>query len=143
MNISDILKAKGNTVKTIKRSDTIGHLSNLLKKERMGAMVVSEDGKALDGIISERDIAYGLSERRGDLHLLKVSSLMATDVITCSSNASLNEAATLMAKNHIRHLPVVDNGRISGLVSMRDVVEFRLTNLASRTDGLKKLVAMQ
>ncbi len=142
MKISDILEEKGCAVKTVRRSDTIGHLSKLLKQERMGAMIVSEDGVTLDGIISERDVAYGLAERRGDLHLVKVSSLMATHVITCNSNASLQEAANLMAKNHIRHLPIVDNGRIAGIVSMRDVVEYQMGSLASRTEVLKRLTAI-
>ena len=142
MKVADLLSEKGHTVKTVRREDTIGALSQRLAEERVGAMIVSDDGKSLDGIISERDIAFGLHNRRGDLHLVKVSVLMTKDVVTCTPETTIQDAALLMAKRYVRHLAVVDSEKIVGVISMRDVLGRRLDELQRRTDVLKKFVAL-
>lgn len=86
MKVADILALKGSVVVTIKPSASIGTLSELLRDKRIGAAVVSSDGKTVDGVISERDVAYGLSIHKADLHTLLVSALMIKIVITCSPN---------------------------------------------------------
>ncbi len=98
-------------------------------------MIVSQDGQTIDGIISERDIAYSLADRKGDLPLVFVSALMTRKVVTCSPEDSLSRAAALMHQHRIRHLPVVHEGQLKGLVSMRDI-------LASRVDELEKKSSM-
>ena len=143
MNLADILTIKGSNVRTIRPDDTIGELSRRLHEERMGVMVVSTDGKMLNVIISERDIAYGLHTRRGDLHLTKVSTMMTKDVITCTKETPVHEAIQLMSDNRIRHLVVVGKkGEIEGLISIRDVLETRFGRIKSRTEGLKSAAAM-
>ena len=84
MKVSDILLAKGSTVVTIKPSETIGALSQRLRENRIGAAIVSRDGTMVDGVISERDIAYGLAIHKAELHTLPVSELMTKTVVTCS-----------------------------------------------------------
>ncbi len=140
--VADILSEKGNKAKTVRPNDTIGTLSKRLQEERVDAMVVSNDGKSLDGIISERDIAYGLHSRRGALHLVNVSVLMTKDVVTCTPQTSLQEAAAIMANQKIRHLAVVDGGNVVDVISMRDVLGYRLQVLGRRADRLKKFVTM-
>lgn len=105
MKVSDILEIKGPSVKTIKPTETVGRLARQLQQNRIGAMVVSSDGQTIDGI-SERDIAYSLADRRGELHLLPVSSLMTRNVITCTPEAGLAEIMGQMMRHRIRHLPV-------------------------------------
>ena len=143
MRVADILELKGSTVSTIRRDDTIGELSRRLEQGRMGVMVVSDDGRSLHGIISERDIAYGLNKRRGDLHLMKVSVLMTRDVITCTIDTPIQEALLSMSKNRIRHLVVVDpDGKVAGVISIRDAMEARFGKLQSQTSALKKATAV-
>lgn len=143
MNVSDILKSKGSRVLTIKPNETIAALSRLLQANRVGAVVVSHNGRTIDGIISERDIAYSLAERRGDLHLLQVSALMTKQVVTCSPDDSLNEAALMMSQRRVRHLPVNADGQLAGIISLRDVLEYRLNTLERRSAVLQAYVLDQ
>ena len=104
-------------------------------------MIVSDDGETLDGIISERDIAYGLAARRGDFHLVKVSVLMTKRVLTCTPETMVIEAMTMMTERHIRHLPVVESGKLVGVISMRDLLKYRLDDLERRTHLMERVVA--
>lgn len=143
MNIGDILEVKGSQVRTIRADDTLSELSRRLYEDRMGVMVVSDDGKTLSGIISERDIAYGLHKRRGDLHLTKVSTMMTKDVITCTKDTPVHEALQVMSENRIRHLVVIGKTKnIEGLISIRDVLETRFGRIKTRTANLKTAAAM-
>ena len=140
MKVADILAQKGSVVFTIKPSETIGTLSQLLRDRRIGAAIVSSDGKAVDGVISERDVAYGLSLHKADLHTLLVSTLMTRTVITCSPNDNIAKVASTMLSRNIRHLPVNDDNRLVGMVSIRDVLNLRLDELQRETAQLRNLV---
>lgn len=126
VKVGDLLKRKGLPVRTIKPSDTIEVLSHQLQEQRIGAMIVSRDGETVDGIISERDIAYGVAAHPGDLGSIPVSALMTNDVITCSPDDTLAEVSQVMTERHIRHLPVADGNRLAGIISMRDVFLHRI-----------------
>jgi CBS domain-containing protein len=126
VKVADILKAKGRSTRTIKPTDTIGTLAHQLQQQRVGAMVVSCDGQTVDGIISERDVAYAVASHSGDLRSLPVSALMTSKVITCSPDDSIAEVSRVMSQRHIRHLPVADGDKLAGLISMRDVVMHRI-----------------
>ena len=93
MKVSSILEAKGPRVITIKPSDTIAMLAERLREERIGAAVVSSDGRTVEGMISERDLAYGLAEHKGNLHAMPVSALMTKTVIACSPDDSVANVA--------------------------------------------------
>lgn len=127
--VSDILKLKGDTVSTIKPTETIAALSRRLCEEQVGALVVSRDGRSVDGIISERDIAYALAKHLGDLHEMPVSSLMTKTVITCGPDDRVDDAAAVLRERRIRHLPVSDQGQIVGVISMRDILMQRLDSV--------------
>lgn len=141
MNVGDILALKGSDLKMIKPTETVGNLARQLQQARIGAMVVSQDGQTIDGIISERDIAYSLAERRGELHLLPVSALMTRKVTTCSPEDSLSQVAALMSRHKIRHLPVEQNGRLVGIVSIRDVLEHRVGEIERKASLVMELVS--
>jgi CBS domain-containing protein len=127
--VADLLMSKGAGASTIKPSETIGNLARRLQQERVGAMIVSEDGKSIDGIISERDVAYALALHRGELHALSVASLMTRNAVTCSPEDTIAEAARVMAERHIRHLPVTDGDRLVGMIGMRDIFLARLEEM--------------
>jgi len=140
MKVEDVLKKKGRRVFTIKQTETIAALSRALRENRVGAYVVSHNGKSIDGIISERDIAYSLAERRGELHLLPVAALMTKHVVTCSPDDSVQAAASIMHDRRIRHLPVKENGELVGIISLRDILEVRLEQIERRSVALKAFV---
>lgn len=141
VKIADILEVKGPGLPTIKPTETIAMLARRLQQARVGAMIVSQDGESLDGIISERDVAYGLALYRGDLHAMPVASLMTKNVITCSLGDSVAEVAKVMAQRHIRHLPVTDGKRLLGIIGMRDVFMHRLDEMQRVTKLLGSYVS--
>lgn len=138
--VSDILSAKGGGVSTIKPSDTIATLSQRLRDEQVGALIVSADGGHVDGIISERDIAYALCNFKGDLPGMPVSALMTKSVITCSPDDDVADAAVVLRERRIRHLPVTDNGRLVGVIAMRDILMQRLDTIRRSTKRATHLV---
>jgi CBS domain-containing protein len=137
VNVADILAVKGPAVVTIKPSDTIAALAQRLKEKRIGAAVVSSDGVAFEGVISERDIAYGLCVHKGDLHAMPVSALMTKAVITCSPQDTVASVASTMLSRNIRHLPVEQDKRLIGVISMRDVLNTRLDELQRQASMLR------
>lgn len=139
--VSEVLKHKERVAFTIRPEDTIEELSNRLKNARVGVMVVSEDGQTIDGIISERDIAYNLGVYKAALHVMPVSSIMTTKVITCAPDDDLGSAIKTMSEKHIRHLPVVENGHLAGVIGMRDAMLHRLRNMEEATRFLGQALA--
>jgi CBS domain-containing protein len=134
VKVADILAVKGSTVVTVRASETIGALSERLREKRIGAAVVSSDGQAA---ISERDIAYGLAVHKGDLYTLPVSALMTKTVVTCAPDESVANVASKMQARNIRHIPVEDDGRLVGMISIRDVLNTRTGDLLQQTNMLR------
>lgn len=139
--VADLLKTKAPGAVTIKPSESIAILARRLQQERLGAMVVSKDGCSVDGIISERDVAYALALHRGQLHALPISALMTKNVVTCTPQDSLAEVSRVMAARHIRHVPVVDDGRLIGVIGMRDVFMHRLDEMQHATKILRGYIS--
>ena len=137
MRVADILKAKGRTVHTERPDQTIAHLAHRLRMERVGAMVVSVDGTSVDGIISERDVVFGLSEHGAEVMGMKVADMMTKVVVTCSPDDTISHIAKLMTQRRIRHLPVVQGGKLAGIVSVGDVVKHRLNELELEANVLR------
>jgi len=127
MTVGSILKIKGRVYKTVRPDETVQEFARHLKDERIGAMIVTHDGSVLEGIISERDIAYGLSKHGQKLSDMKVSDLMTKVVIVCNSEDSIDDVMNLMTQRRIRHLPVKDSDELVGIISMGDVVKAHLT----------------
>lgn len=138
MNVANILAVKGSDIFTIGPNETIGALSERLREKRIGAVIVSRDGKAVDGVISERDIAYGVAVHKGALPAMPVSALMTKTVFTCSPQDKVSVVASTMLARNVRHLPVVDeDGRLVGMISMRDVLNLRLDELQQEASMLR------
>ena len=140
MKVADILALKGSAVITIKPAETVASLSQLLRERRIGAAIVSSDGQTIEGVISERDVAYGLAIHKAELHALPISALMTKTVITCSLDDDIALVASTMLSRNIRHLPVEEAKRFVGMVSMRDVLNLRLAELQQQTAQLRTLV---
>lgn len=134
MRVQDYIARHDRVVPTVGTRETIGNLARFLQRNRVGAAVVTDDGRTIDGIISERDIAYSLAERRGELHLLPVSALMTRRVVTCAPDDTLSKVLHLMTEHHIRHVPVRSRDGIAGLLSIRDLVQFRLDAIERRAN---------
>jgi CBS domain-containing protein len=129
VQISRLLHRKGSDVATIDGSESVRTALAQLAERRIGALDVSGDGRSIDGILSERDIARALNERGAGLLGDPVSSVMTAEVHTCMPGASVPDLAQMMTDRRIRHVPVVDDGALVGIVSIGDVVKARLDEL--------------
>ena len=141
MLVSDLLDGKGTAVATIARDATVGAVVADLVRHRVGALVVSPDGLRIEGIVSERDIVQHLSELHTDLLGQPVSSIMSTEVRTCAPTDDVESIMNLMTEQRIRHVPVVDGGDLSGIISIGDVVKARIMQQENEVDSLKAYVA--
>ena len=139
MRVADILKSKGQNVVTIVPEESIRSLSQRLRREHIGAVVVSYDGKTIDGIISERDIAHGVDVHGNALLDKKVGDLMTTAVFTCTRDDTVSQLMKLMTEKRIRHVPVFENDELIGLVSIGDVVKFRLEELQMEANVMRDI----
>ena len=140
MQVKDILSIKGSAVVCIGPNDTIGALCRLLREKQIGASIVSGDGRTIEGVISERDVAYGLGVHGTKLDTMPVSALMTKTVIKCAPADQIALVASMMQSRRIRHIPVEDNGYAVGMISIRDVLNFRIEDLQQETALLSSLV---
>lgn len=129
MRVADILKAKGSAVFTVRPTETLQAVAKRLKQENVGAMIVSADGKSLEGVISERDVALSLAVFDKEFHALPASALMQSAFVACSPDDRLVEIAKMMTERRLRHLPVKQNGRLVGVISIGDVLKHRLAEV--------------
>ena len=137
MQISQVLRHKNPEVATIDGSESVRTALGVLAERGIGALVVSSDGRRIDGIMSERDIARGLHERGAGLLTEPVSSVMTPQVHTCTRHANVTDLAQTMTDHRVRHVPVVDeDGGLIGIVSIGDVVKARLDELEAERKQL-------
>jgi CBS domain-containing protein len=135
MRIADVLRNKGAAVATINPDATVTDLLAGLAEHNIGAMIVT-DADGLAGIVSERDVVRRLNEHGAGLLGLAVSDIMTTVVVTCSPADAVDDLAALMTENRVRHVPVIDQGRLIGIVSIGDVVKRRMEELKSEQEQL-------
>jgi CBS domain-containing protein len=136
MRVSGILAAKGATVATIAPQATVSQAVDELRRHGIGALVVSTDGRSIDGIISERDIVFRLADLGNDVLQQPVSELMSQEVRTCGPQDSVEGLMGVMTELRTRHLPVTVDGQLSGIISIGDVVKWRVTELEDETRHL-------
>jgi CBS domain-containing protein len=139
--VSDVLERKGERLSTIKPTDTIATLSRRLRDDHVGALIVSADGRTIDGIISERDIAYALATHLDQLHSMPVSSLMTKTVISCAPGDKVSDVAKILGEKRIRHLPVTDGKTLLGMIGMRDIMIQRLDDIRQSAKKVTNLVS--
>ena len=129
MQISQLLRRKGHEVATVDAGESVRTALALLAEHGIGALVVSADSDAVDGIVSERDVVRALHASGPGVLDGPVSALMTAEVRTCVRTASVHDLARLMTEHRVRHVPVVEDGRLLGIVSIGDVVKARLDEL--------------
>ena len=138
--VSSVLKNKGHDVVTVAPQQTVGSVVKVLAQNRIGAVpVINEEGQLI-GIISERDIIRGMSEHADAVLTLPADQLMTRDVKTCSSEDQLVDLMEVMTLQRIRHLPVIENGALHGIVSIGDVVKQRLEEVQSEAEELRRYI---
>ncbi|MPY97184.1 MAG: CBS domain-containing protein [Actinophytocola sp.] len=139
MRIADVLRNKGTEVATIAPTATVSELLAKLAENNIGAMVVQGDD-GLAGIVSERDIVRRLHERGASALQAPVSEIMTTEVSTCTPDESVDHLTVLMTERRIRHVPVMFNGRLAGIVSIGDVVKSRMNELEHAQEQLEAYI---
>jgi CBS domain-containing protein len=137
MKVAEILKNKEARVVTMRPGSTIDTVVHRMRLERIGAVIVSPDGKSVVGILSERDILRALAEHGTALLDLKAEDLMTHEVVTCSREDTLQNVMVKMTQRRIRHLPVVEQGQLVGIVSIGDAVKSRLEEVELEASVLR------
>ena len=140
MRIKEVLAGKQlKDVVTIRPDATVRELVALLSEHNVGALVVSEDGDSVHGIVSERDVVRRLKDDESVLDS-QVAAIMTSEVQTCTGDHSVNDLMQVMTRGRFRHIPVVEDGRLTGIVSIGDVVKHRMSELEFERDQLDSYV---
>ena len=140
MRISGLLRAKGDFVATVAPAATITEVLARLAEHGVGALVVTEDGTHIIGIVSERDIARALHDKGTDVLAQPVSEVMTSDVRTVGPEDTVDSLMALMTERRIRHVPVVVDGELTGIVSIGDVVKHRVHELENDNAALVEYI---
>lgn len=141
MNVAAILRNKGNTIETARPDLSVSEACTLLTELGIGSLVVSTDGQQVDGIISERDVIRHIARAGADTLDLRIADIMIHDVVTCTSEDNIAHLMETMTEHRIRHLPVVEDGALIGLVSIGDVVKHRIRETEQEAEALKAYIA--
>ena len=141
MLVSQILKSKADfAVVTIASGATIAEAAALLSERRIGALIVSKDGKSAEGILSERDIVREIGKRGPAVLGEKVAALMTKKLISCARGDKTDAVLQMMTDGRFRHMPVIEAGELVGLISIGDVVKARLMELSAEKDALEGMI---
>ncbi len=141
MTVKAILDAKGRDVTTVSPDITLGDAARLLGEKRIGAVVVTADGKKIVGILSERDIVRQIGINGAAALEEFVSSAMTAKVRTCQDGHTVNQVMEIMTKSRFRHLPVERDGKLAGIVSIGDVVKQRIEDVEREADEIRQYIA--
>jgi CBS domain-containing protein len=141
MNVSQILNQKGRSVVTERSDTSIAGVVSVLAAKRIGALLVTNPDGQLAGIVSERDVMWAIASEGPECLEHPVSSIMTRDVITCTPSSSLNEVMEMMTVGRFRHVPVMEGGRLAGIVSIGDVVKRHIAEVEMEASALKSYVA--
>lgn len=138
--VAQLLAQKDSAVITVHPSDTLGDAVKLLRDKRIGALMVTNDEAELTGILSERDIVRKLAETPGQTLPQTVSDNMTKDVKTCTPEDTLVSVLRIMTEGKFRHMPVIDRGRLCGMITIGDVIQYRLKALELEALQMKQLI---
>lgn len=141
MAVAHILRQKGAAVVTVTPDDSVQHIVDTLSRHRIGAVVVIDAQGGIAGIVSERDVVRAMAGDVAGVIGRNAADIMTAKVRTCSPNDSEAELMQLMTAHRIRHLPVVANGKLAGMVSIGDVVKLRMEEVEREADELKTYIA--
>ena len=141
MQVSVLLQTKGPGVVTVRPEATVREVAGVLGEHRIGAVVVSSDGSTIDGVLSERDIVRALAATGADALDAAARDLMTAEVFTCQPDTTVEELMSLMTEQRIRHVPVLVDGSLAGVVSIGDVVKDRISSLEHETKALHDYIS--
>ena len=137
MIIANILKVKGRTVATARTTDSVQEIANRLAQRKIGAIVIVGDGGAVTGIISERDLIRVIAQHGAKALQMNVTDVMTKEVVCCTEQTSVDEIMELMTRGRFRHLPVVEDGRLVGIVSIGDVVKHHIAEVELEVSAMR------
>lgn len=141
MTVAHILAGKGRAIITASPDDTVHSAAKILAEKRIGAIVaIGAQGEIL-GIVSERDIVRAIAQQGAAALEMRLAEIMTAKVRTCSPADSEAELMGLMTERRIRHLPVIADGKLSGMISIGDVVKFRIEAIEREADEMKSYIA--
>jgi CBS domain-containing protein len=143
MTIAAILKSKGNDVVSVPPTASALEIAGIITSRRIGAVLVLDDAGRLAGIVSERDVVKCLARHQDAVATLTAADLMTKDVTTATPETTADDALAIMDQGYFRHLPVVTDGKLAGIISIRDVVKYQLDLHAQDVDHLKAYIARQ
>ena len=141
MYVESILRTKGDEVVAVAPSDTIAAATQILNEKGIGAVLVRDTSDEIIGIVSERDIVRGIARHKGSCLDMKVSDLMTSPVISCQPDDSVDKIMQLMTDRRIRHLPVMKDGDLLGIISIGDVVKRRISEIENETEALRQYIS--
>lgn len=141
MLVSQILKDKGDLVFTASPQETVGAAAALLHSRRVGAMVIVDGDEAIVGILSERDIVRVIAKEGASALTKPITACMSAEVIFAQPEESVDALLERMTDRRIRHLPVVRGGRLAGIISIGDLVKYKINEAQAEAEGLKAYIA--
>jgi CBS domain-containing protein len=141
MTVEHILRNKGRSVVTIEPNRTLAEAALLLAERKIGAVVVSDTFRPVLGILSERDIVRAIATRGPSALQEPVSRSMTEKVITCTGQSAINQVMEIMTDGRFRHVPVIEDGSLVGIVSIGDVVKHRLAEVEAETMAMRDYIA--
>ena len=140
MNVTTILRQKGRAVTTASPNTTMQEVADKLASKRIGAIVIVGPGGEVAGIVSERDVIRGLAEHGANCLTLPVSETMTREVVTCQETDTLDELMAMMTARRFRHLPVVTDGALVGIVSIGDVVKHHVAEVEMEATAMREYI---
>ncbi len=140
MNVNTILNLKGRNVITAKPTDLVADLTKIFAENKIGSILIVEDG-AVKGIVSERDVVRAIGHRGAEILRLPVSRIMTKDVITCQGDDTINQLMGVMTQGRFRHVPVIDQGQLVGIISIGDVVQQRIAETELEASAMRSYIA--
>ena len=141
MIISNILKVKGRSVATARPDDTVQEIANRLAQRKIGAIVIVGDNGVVDGIVSERDLIRAVAMHGAQALQLKVADVMTREVVTCSLSTPVDETMEQMTVGRFRHLPVIEDGALIGIVSIGDIVKHHIAEVELEVSAMRGYLA--
>jgi CBS domain-containing protein len=139
MTVSAFVSDSRGAIVSAKRTDSVAHVVALLADKRIGCVPILEDGRVL-GIFSERDVLYGLAREGASLLERPVGEVMTAPAVTIPGDTAIISALSLMTKRRIRHLPIVEGGRMVGFVSIGDLVKWRMDKIESEAEAMRSYI---
>lgn len=141
MKVEQILQSKGGDVFSVQDTDTINKAVAVLNEKNIGAVVVQDASQKVAGILSERDVVRRLGERGPEVLEMRVSECMTPDPFTCGAETTVDELMAKMTEKRIRHMPVVNDGALIGVVSIGDVVKRKINQAEEEAKALKEYIS--